>query len=154
MPTVCSYRYYGLVLGVTLWLGSILLAPWLESQHQGAGGGIYAFFSTVCHQEPDRCFFFGGRPLAVCARCTGLYTGFWMGLLIIPHIPFLSSRLARRPRLILWFFLPMAVDLLLFGINTHWSRMITGAIASFPISVFVWWGLEQIRQPVIKRSLS
>jgi len=77
-----------------------------------------------------------------------------MGLLIIPHIPFLSSRLARRPRLILWFFLPMAVDLLLFGINTHWSRMITGAIASFPISVFVWWGLEQIRQPVIKRSLS
>jgi uncharacterized membrane protein len=34
---------------------------------------VYAAGSVVCHQLPDRSFLLGGRPLPVCARCTGLY---------------------------------------------------------------------------------
>jgi len=29
----------------------------------------------ICHQRPDRSFFVHGNQMAVCARCTGLYTG-------------------------------------------------------------------------------
>lgn len=37
--------------------------------------GIYLAFGAVCHQAPERCFAWLGRPLPVCARCLGLYTG-------------------------------------------------------------------------------
>lgn len=30
---------------------------------------------AVCHQAPDRCFEWLGRPLPVCARCLALYSG-------------------------------------------------------------------------------
>ncbi len=32
-------------------------------------------FNAVCHQAPERCFEWLGRPLPVCARCLGLYSG-------------------------------------------------------------------------------
>ena len=33
----------------------------------------YAVGSVICHQLPERSFFFDGRQLPVCARCSGLY---------------------------------------------------------------------------------
>ncbi len=35
----------------------------------------YAFFSHICHQDPARSFWIFGAPLAVCARCLGIYAG-------------------------------------------------------------------------------
>ena len=34
---------------------------------------IFAVGSVICHQRPERSFFFDGHQLPVCARCTGLY---------------------------------------------------------------------------------
>jgi uncharacterized membrane protein len=152
MPTTRSYRYWGLVIAVTLWLILILIAPWMRSLEIEGSGLIYLAFSKICHQQTERCYYFLGQPLVVCARCTGLYFGFWLGLLLIPHLKALRDGLANRPRLILVFLLPMAIDLFFPDLNSHRSRFITGLLASFPISVFVWWGLEQIRGPAIKRS--
>lgn len=39
-------------------------------------------FSLVCHQHPDRCFWILGAPVAVCARCFGIYLGAAIGLLL------------------------------------------------------------------------
>lgn len=54
-----------------------------------------AFFSAIgyglCHQLPERSFFGGGYQLPVCARDTGIYFGFALGLLAL-------SLLARRSR--------------------------------------------------------
>jgi uncharacterized membrane protein len=36
---------------------------------------VYGAGARVCHQRPERCFRVAGRPLPVCARCTGLYAG-------------------------------------------------------------------------------
>ncbi len=38
-------------------------------------------FALVCHQRPERCFCIFGAPVAVCARCLGIYLGAAMGLL-------------------------------------------------------------------------
>lgn len=46
-----------------------------------------SFFSSLCHQQWDRLIFIGDLPLAVCARCTGIYFGFAATLLIIPFLP-------------------------------------------------------------------
>lgn len=33
------------------------------------------FMKYLCHQRPDRSFFFRGRQFPVCARCTGFIVG-------------------------------------------------------------------------------
>ena len=39
-------------------------------------------FSLICHQRPERSFWIFGAPVAVCARCLGLYIGAAIGLLL------------------------------------------------------------------------
>jgi uncharacterized membrane protein len=40
-------------------------------------------FSYVCHQIPERSFLvFGGRGI-LCARCTGMYLGFFSGFILV-----------------------------------------------------------------------
>lgn len=39
-------------------------------------------FSLVCHQRPERSFWLFGAPIAVCARCLGIYLGAAIGLLL------------------------------------------------------------------------
>jgi len=36
---------------------------------------VLAFFSRACHQDPARSFWIAGVPMAVCARCFGIYVG-------------------------------------------------------------------------------
>ena len=43
---------------------------------------IYAAGSIVCHQLPARSFHIGGVQLPVCARCTGLYMGGVVGIML------------------------------------------------------------------------
>ena len=46
--------------------------------------GVYSGFSAACHQMPERSFSREGFPLAVCARCFGLYAGAAAGVLLYP----------------------------------------------------------------------
>ena len=43
--------------------------------------GINAIGAVICHQIPERSFFWQGHQLPVCARCTGLYVSAIAGLL-------------------------------------------------------------------------
>jgi uncharacterized membrane protein len=47
---------------------------------------VYAAGAVVCHQLPDRSFFWNGHQLPVCARCTGLYVSAGVALLAWPAI--------------------------------------------------------------------
>ena len=66
---------------------AILLAPAAGRESGGraataAAAGTYLLGSVVCHQLPDRSFHPGGVQMPVCARCTGLYLGGGMGVLL------------------------------------------------------------------------
>lgn len=76
--------YLTTTIALSLWLGGILLAPYLRSRSSPWSGLAYAVYSPVCHQVADRSFLCFGQPLAVCARCTGIYLGFWLGLGFYP----------------------------------------------------------------------
>jgi uncharacterized membrane protein len=71
-------------LACVLWLGGILFAPYLKSQTSAWSGFVYGLYATVCHQAEGRSLRCFGQPLAVCARCTGIYLGFLLGLLSYP----------------------------------------------------------------------
>ena len=142
MPRSRSWRYWLLFAVVTLWQLLILLPPFVGSHHAGLSTLLYHPFSALCHQISDRSLHLYGFPLAVCARCSGLYFGFWLGLLIIPSLKVLSARLVRSPRLMLLFAVPMGVDLLIG--NTAFSRFFTGALSTFVVPLFVWLAVEQL----------
>ncbi len=72
--------YFLTLAGMLLWVGIIFLAPYLKSRGSHLNTFAYLFFAPVCHQIPDRSICFWGHPLAVCARCLGIYTGFLAGM--------------------------------------------------------------------------
>jgi uncharacterized membrane protein len=37
---------------------------------------IRPYLRFACHQNPSRCLLIDGHPLALCARCLGVYAGF------------------------------------------------------------------------------
>lgn len=57
--------------------------PWLLTHDFLAlGFALSRGFAIICHQHPDRSFWILGAPIAVCARCVGIYVGAAVGLLI------------------------------------------------------------------------
>jgi uncharacterized membrane protein len=102
---------YALTLAAAvLWVAAIVLAPVLRRSGASASRVIYACFAPVCHQMPERSFVLAGYPLAVCARCFGIYVGFLAGTILHPILRGISS--ARLPHLhsFLLVSLPIGID--------------------------------------------
>lgn len=67
-----------LVLGVLL-----LCGVWLVNTPEGLLGKADAVGYAVCHRLPSHSFHVHGRPLSLCARCTGQYLGVVVGLIYL-----------------------------------------------------------------------
>jgi uncharacterized membrane protein len=145
-----------LALGALAFLTLIVGAPVAAaSSHGSVAGTIYAAFSKICHQLPERSFFIAGYPLAVCSRCTGLYFGFTLSLLTYPLIR--SLRITTPPDR-KWLFLaaaPMVVDVgvNLLGIwhNTHSSRLFTGLLLGAVGVFYVMPGISDLALHAFRR---
>jgi uncharacterized membrane protein len=81
-----------ITLAAAVYCSTFALAPWLERAGSPAGSWLRLAFAPTCHQQPDRCLDLGDGPLAVCARCAGLYVGGLLGLLAT-----VLSGVRRRP---------------------------------------------------------
>ncbi len=133
-----------------LWVGLILSAPLAAaSRHETLAFIVYHGLSGICHQMPERAFWVAGHPLAVCARCTGIYAGFTLAALLYPLV---ARRLRGTPRRgwIILALAPTTIDFTL-GItglwaNTHLSRALTGAWLGAWLAFYVVPGILEIWQ--------
>jgi uncharacterized membrane protein len=66
--------------GAAAWFAAVFLAPYLKTRCSPWQALVYALYAPVCHQVASRSFHLLGHPLAVCARCLGIYLGFLAGL--------------------------------------------------------------------------
>ena len=71
-----------LIVPAALFLAALAAPVLAASGYPLAAFALQQFFSRVCHQEPARSFFLFGTPVAVCARCLGIYLGAAAGALL------------------------------------------------------------------------
>lgn len=126
-----------LLLPLSMAAAPALMSGGLES----TSSVLYKIFSFMCHQDPDRSFHLSGHPLAVCARCFGVYSGLFVGFPVYAIFRRLHD---IEPPSKLWLALatiPIGLDWTLgfFGIwdNTHLSRFITGMILGTVCSIYL-----------------
>lgn len=125
--------YAALFLLALAWLGLIFCPPQLMAAgHWLSATILYRGFSAVCHQIPERSFHLHNFPLAVCSRCTGIYAGFALGLMLYPFARSLREEAMPHRRRLWLAAAPMLID---FGggvsglfTNTFFSRTATGAL--------------------------
>ena len=100
------------------------------------GGKLWRFAMKcghlICHQKPERSFFFKGYQFPICARCTGISIGFIAALVC------LYLRVSFPFSLSTAFVLPMFLDWLLQFLHikesTNIRRLITGIPGGFGLS--------------------
>lgn len=88
LPAVFSTRA-GFLKALLMAISGALLLAWLIETPPGLLGKADAVGYAVCHRIAARSFSIAGRPLPLCARCSGMYLGTLVGLLY-------QQRLGRR----------------------------------------------------------
>ena len=79
-------RAYGVMLPA--WVVALPLATYAATRVQAStlthafAFAVYSIGSLICHQKPDRSFHLWATQLPVCARCTGIYIGGALGLVM------------------------------------------------------------------------
>ncbi len=143
-----------------VWCGLFLSVPFLLKGNltlQKIAALIRFFFAPICHQMDSRSFHLAGHALPVCARCTGIYGGFLVGILIYILISRLKKVLvpSRATLLIGLTVTGLEVSLSLLNVfpSTLASRSITGAVLGFIAAFFVMAALNQIINRPIKNEV-
>jgi uncharacterized membrane protein len=134
---------------VTFLVSLIFVAPVAAAGgHPALAEVIYHAFGVFCHQRPDRSYFIEGHKLGVCARCTGLYAGFAITLLLYPLIRSLRINVNPPRQYLILAAIPLAVDfsLTFFGLweNTHTSRLLTGTLLGSVAVFYVMPGIVDL----------
>jgi uncharacterized membrane protein len=134
--------YAALITLSLAWIALILAAPWLMAErHPLASAALYQGFSAVCHQIPERSFYFRGYSMGVCSRCASIYAGFVIGLLLYPFARDLREG-AFPPR---WILIAAAIPTVIdftggvLGLftNTFLSRSLTGILFGAVVAFYI-----------------
>lgn len=105
----------------------------------------------MCHQKPERSFYFKGKKFPLCARCTGILIGYFIGILMAYIIGYSNY---------LWlslFITPMVVDGSIQFLSkiesNNFRRLITGILGGIGIIYLfinihmftVWWIMKVLQ---------
>ena len=111
----------------------------------GASPMLRLLFRPACHGIPSRCLTIWNTPMPICARCTAIYAGLFIGLLMFFVAPWLNEKFARWTLYVAA--VPMGIDgvtqLLRLRESTNSLRIATGSIAGF---AFGYWILSAIER--------
>jgi len=142
-----------LIAGIVVLVWAILIVVPPVAAANGADSAaspLYSFFSYICHQDPERSFFFLGHKLGVCSRCFGIYFGLLAGFIVYPLWRNIDD---IEPISRVWLLVPVVLlgidwSLTVFGIweNTHLSRFVTGLLVGIACASFIIPGLVEIKR--------
>ena len=142
--------------------------PWLSPLAKWAGQPLvgellFRLYTPLCHQLPERSFFFCGHQVAFCHRCAAMYTS-----IVVAGLLFALLRRYIRPiplKMAALLLVPMLMDggshliddVLHLGLRgggdaigtpNFWLRMITGALIGVAALLFLFPRLERDFAPL------
>ena len=90
-------------------------------------------FHALCHQDPLRSFTLKGSQMAVCARCMGIYSAFFFGVILMPVLVLIKKVKFRYYfRLLIGTIILNLTDVIGnqfdFWTNTNGSRFLLGSL--------------------------
>jgi uncharacterized membrane protein len=125
-------------------LGASVLCSWAVAH--GASPSWRLPFRLFCHGIASRCFVVWGVPMPICARCTAIYAGLFLGLLSFMAMPWMNEQVLRV--ILFVSVLPLALDgitqLLHYRESTNALRSGTGLLVGL---AFGMWALSAIERP-------
>jgi uncharacterized membrane protein len=125
-------------------LGASVLCSWAVAH--GASPSWRLPFRLFCHGIASRCFLVWGVPMPICARCTAIYAGLFLGLLSFMAMPWMNEQVLRV--ILFVSVLPLALDgitqLLHYRESTNALRSGTGLLVGL---AFGMWALSAIERP-------
>lgn len=131
--------WFGLLASTTFVLSVAVLTPLFPVEVQAV---LRWAFAPVCHQLPARSPHIAGLPIAICDRCTGIYVGVVLGVLIAQWTkPLWGALGARRPYVLIGSVIPVGLDWVgpVVGVwsNVPQSRALTGFVFGIVAASFV-----------------
>jgi uncharacterized membrane protein len=125
-----------------LWIAMILAAPGLmAARRYTISLALYQGFSAVCHQIPERSFYFRGYPMGVCSRCLSIYGGFVLGVLLYPFARDLRDDRFPPRWILIGAAIPMVIDfsggVLGLFTNSFLSRALTGILFGAVVAFYI-----------------
>ena len=107
----------------------------------------YIFGDRLCHQKTERSFFINGNQMPFCTRCTAIFIGLVIGLIII-----VLYKIELNERFILFIFIslvPIGIDGTgqLFGLweSSNLSRTLTGLFLGIPFGIAIGIIIDEIK---------
>jgi uncharacterized membrane protein len=79
-PQNAHGRYLGLLVGG---VATLVFVTWLLNTPEGLLGKADAVGYAVCHRIDGRSFHIGDHQFPLCARCTGMYLGALLGMVVM-----------------------------------------------------------------------
>jgi len=129
-----------------------IIGAWTWYTQPGVLGKADAVGYAICHRIPERSFLINGRPLPLCARCTGIYLGVMTGLGV--YVASGRQRAAFLPNWRVGMVLAGFVAILGFdGLNSYfylypgyegpyepqnWLRLVTGVFTGLTLITMVF----------------
>ena len=97
--------------------------------------------SSVCHGLPERSLVFSRGALPFCARCTGVYSGFFFTTLFF--LSFGKSQISFPPRFLTFLNLGFIASMALFGFHLVGDtpsliRLAVGALFGSALGIFIF----------------
>jgi uncharacterized membrane protein len=149
--TAPRFRWFILIAFILAIIGWLMFTP------PGLLGKADAVGYAVCHRLEERSFHIGERQVPLCARCTGMYIGAFIGLIYHLRQGRKGGMPKIKPAVVLgFFFVAWALD----GVNSYlhfipaaphlyqpqnWLRLLTG----FGLGL----GMASVMAPVFNQSL-
>jgi uncharacterized membrane protein len=128
--------YYFIFFASLIWSLAITAPPiFAQFGATSVAELMYAFFSRVCHQLNSHSLHLFGSKFAVCARCTAIYYGFFVSVVLYPFL--LQKNLSQTvtkttlssSRTLFLSVLPILLDLGLSEIGVHESTLMTRTVS-------------------------
>lgn len=85
------------------------------------------YYMFLCHRIPERSFFYRGKQFPICARCTGILIGYFLGIIYIMY----TKKIHPLGEFLLM--IPLVIDgigqLRGYWISNNSRRLVTGVMA-------------------------